>query len=107
MSQPESSPKLRSVVKPTTVLLLFLLFSSFTHAQTAPPKFRSAPDPDWVRSDTPAPSTASRDGTIRPWLLLLDDQQIRIRPDGLDRYFRQSDQGVRESGVQGVSSPDV
>src|SRR5881396_3549977 len=83
MLKPESSPKLRSVVKPTTLLLLFLLFSSFTHAQTAPPKFRTAPDPDWVLSDTPAPSTASRDGTITPWVRLLDDQHIRIIRGGL------------------------
>ena len=104
MSKPESSPKLRSVVKPTTVLLLFLLFSSFTHAQTAPPKFRTAPDPDWVLSDTPAPSTASRDGTITPWVRLLDDQQIRIRPDGLERYFRKREQAVSEKGVESVST---
>src|SRR5881296_3563048 len=103
MLKQESSAKRIPVVKPTTLFLLFLL-SSFTHAQSPPPKFRTAPGPGWVLSDIPAPSTASWDGTITPWVRLLDDQQIRVRPDGLERYFRKREQAVSEKGVESVST---
>jgi transglutaminase-like putative cysteine protease len=88
----------------STVCLLLFLGAPWLCAQSAPPKFRTAPRPDWVLSNPETPSAAPWDGAVTPWVRLLDDAQIRVTPGSLERYFRNIDQAVSQEGVENIST---
>lgn len=83
--------------------LLFLLSPSRILAQSVSSKFQISPSPSWALLDPQTPSPAPWDGAVTPWVRLLDDHQIRVTPGGLERYSRNIDQALSETGTENLS----